>query len=94
MIKGKYKQFTDVRSPSYDESGGVTCWIEADKYLLRTYSTTGAKMDAIITLRDTHQKDEDNVRYYTARLSTEAARSGNVQSPDENITMYVDGPKE
>lgn len=58
---------------------------------MRTYDTSGAIREAIITLRDIHQNIDEDERSYAARISTAAERCGNFHLADEKITLYVDG---
>lgn len=84
------KQFTAVKSAHSDSDGSVTCWPEAVHYLLRTYATSGAIREAVLTLNDDHQKRDEDERPYEARLSTAAERCVNFHSADKKITSFVD----
>lgn len=83
-----------MKSYSEDIYDGVTCWPEAVRYLLRTYSTSGTIRDEILYFRDTQQNEEEDKRKYSVRLLTAAARCVNVHSSEENTTMFVDGLNE
>lgn len=52
-----------------------------------TYAASGYIREAILTLGDTHQKNDEDEKSYAARLSTAAERCGNFHSADENISL-------
>ena len=73
------------------EEGGVESWPEAVQYLLRNYAQNKHISAAIADLREVRQKASESESQFATRLNTAVARCGNVHSPKEVITMYING---
>ena len=92
LLRGSAEEhFKSVRSMGRSDDGGVRCWPEAVQYLLRTYATPSHLREALSSLRDTRQRDNEDERSFSTRLSKAVARCGHVHSREEKITLYVDG---
>ena len=85
------EQFQTVKDAYAASEGGVTCWPEAVLYLIRSYATSTAIREAIISLRDIHQKPTESEMEYSARLNQAELRCGNVHPIAEKITMFISG---
>ena len=84
-------QFQTVKDAYAASEGGVTCWPEAVQYLIRSYATSTAIREAIISLRDIQQKPTESEMEYSARLNQVEFRCGNVHPIAEKITMFISG---
>ena len=71
--------------------GGVTCWPEAVKHLLRTYATPASMREAMDNLPSVLQGDTETKESYQNRFHETINHSGNVYNEGENITLYIDG---
>lgn len=49
-------RFKSIRESSRPSDGGVTCWPEPVKYIIRSYVTVKAIHEATLALRDTEQR--------------------------------------
>ena len=84
-------QFQTVRDAYVASEGGVTCWSEAIQYLIRSYATSTAIREAIISLRGIRQKPTESEMEYSARFNQAELRCGNVHPIAEKITMFING---
>ena len=84
-------QFQTVKDAYAASEGGVTCWPEAVQYLIRSYATSNAIGEAIISLRNIRQKPTEFEMEYSARLNQAELRCGNVHAIAEKITMFISG---
>lgn len=73
-------QFNSVRGISRASGGGVNCWPEGIKYLLRSCTTNDVIQDAILALRDTKKKSDETEIVYSNQFNKALHRFGNVYS--------------
>lgn len=85
------KQFNSVLRSSRASESGVTSWLEAVHYLLRSYTTGNSIQGAILALRYTKQKPVETEKVYSTGLNKAFHRCGSVHSWQERCTMFVDG---
>ena len=88
LAKMEYDAGVEQLAP---EEGGVSSWPEAVNYLLRSYAQNNHISDAINDLRATQQKPNETEREFATRVHKAVSRCGNVHSPEEIVTMYIDG---
>jgi len=71
-------QFESVADTAYADDGGVTCWPEAVKYLLRSYATSNAVREAVLSLRDLSQIPGEVETDYSKHVNDAGNCCGNV----------------
>ena len=88
FAKSQYEAGVELVKPRL---GGVSSWPESVQYLLRNYAQSGHISSAISDLRAIQQDSSETERQFATRMNKALSRCGNVHSPDEIITWYVDG---
>lgn len=83
-------QYSSVIESSRAFYGGVTCWLEAVPYLMRSYATANATQQAILALRNTSQRAGESEPDYLVRFNKAFQRCGNVYPTSEPCTMFID----
>lgn len=74
--------------------GGVTCWPEAVKYLVRTYGTPSAMREDLYDIRTIEQQDNELKESYRKRFNNAFHRCCNEHCEEEKITIYMEGVSE
>lgn len=91
LKKAAYKHFVAIRDCSAAEEGSATCWPEAVKYLLRSYSALQAISLVVSGLRDLTQGPKDDEIGYGDRVNQSSRRGGGVQTMKDRISICIDG---
>ena len=73
------------------KSKGIAKWAAAVNWLLRTYATNLEIERALTTLRGLRQKPGELETEYATRMSTALGRCGDVHSPYERTTLFIEG---
>lgn len=76
---------------SHSRYGGLVCWTDAVKYLLRTYGTEQAIHEAVEHLKNIMQASNEDETSFASRVGVDAYRCGNVHTNAEKISIFVNG---
>lgn len=79
-----------VLGSSRASGGGLTCWPEAVRYLLRSNTTCNAIQSVILVFRDTKQKSGELETSCSIRLNRAFHRCSTVYYAEERCTMLID----
>lgn len=80
-----------VRDCPSAEEGGVTSWLEAFQYLLRSCATPQAISDVRSKLRTLRQGCAEDERDYPDRVNQEFRRGRGVRNMEDRISIYIYG---
>ena len=75
----------------FRRSQGIASWPSAVNWLLRTYATNIQIEQALSVVRDLRQKPGEVENEYATRMLAALARCGDIQSPYERTTLFIEG---
>ena len=91
LLSPPAKEAYESQRGLHRKSQGIANWAAAVNWLLRTYATNLEIERALTTLRELHQKPGELETEYATRLSTALGRCGDVHSPYDRTTLFIEG---